>query len=283
MRLTHNTARVAMALAFRPPAIPTRTRALFALFVAVAFGATTPVTAWAQTVVGRVTEQTSGNAVPGVFITILDAAGRPTTAAGFSNESGVFSVQLEAGGTYRIRAEMLGFQRFEMEGIEVPASSRVRVDVALMQAPVRLDTLEARAAPLGIAEEYSMTGVRRRHAETPKAGPARVFMRPDPELVNAMTVGDVLRWTLGAQCTVWFVNGFRIDWPVSDMSADMFEAVEVYRTWADVPFAFRTDAIGCGVIAVWSRLPGGEGGKKLTLRRVLLLGGIVGAILLITR
>jgi len=243
-----------------------------------------PATVCAQFVTGRVTSESTGEPLPGVFIAVFFDDGEPTRSVAFTSADGRYSIRLSSPGTYRIRAELLGYRRAESDPVRVGDGQVVRLDLGMSDEPVRLDTLEARAAAMSQTEQLSMAGVRRRHAESPAVGPARVMMQGDGAFRNAVVVGDVLRWMPpGRGCMVWFVNGFRTDWAMTDMSADMFEAVEVYQRYDLVPAVFKTAEIGCGVVAVWSREQGAAGGKKLTWGRVALAGAIVGILFFLTQ
>jgi len=263
-----------------PVSLPYRRR-LRAPLVAVVALTATPAAARAQVVTGRVVEIESRGALDGALVAAYGMDGRPSAPAVFSDRSGAFAIRLPARGLYRIRAEALGFEPAELDSLLVGEAGPVRIELALRQTPIALDTLEVRAPAQTLREEYSMAAVRRRHAETPRAGLARVFMQGDVEMKNAIAVDDVLRWVPpGGNCTVVYINGFRTDFPIGDMATDAFEAIEVYRRWDDLPMIYR-EAFPCGVVAAWSRETGT--GRKLTLGRLLGLAGVVALSLFLSR
>lgn len=236
----------------------------------------------AQSIAGRVLERESGHAVVGAFISVYDANDVPAARGEFSNRSGAFEVSLPRPGTFRVRVEALGFEPFDVETVSVPGTATVTLVVRLQQSPVQLDPLEVGAPPLSLQEELSIRGARRRHATTPAAGPSRVFMDGDPEMRSAADITDIMRWVprRRALCTVWFVNGFRTDFPMEDMPANWFEAIEVYRDVQLVPDAFKSaETVGCEVVALWYK----PGGRKLTFGRLLALAGAIGLMLLVVK
>jgi hypothetical protein len=88
---------------------------------------------WAQvsrgTITGIVIDPT-GAVVPGVAITITNVE-TGVTNKGKTNESGMYTVPLLEGATYRLSAEKIGFKRYEQTGIVVQVGGTVRIDFSL--------------------------------------------------------------------------------------------------------------------------------------------------------
>ena len=72
--------------------------------------------------------------VPGVVVTIKDAAGTARTAT--TDEKGEYSLTGLASGTYTISVTLQGFQNFQLAGVIVTAGQTTRSDVTLQPATV---------------------------------------------------------------------------------------------------------------------------------------------------
>ena len=236
----------------------------------------------AQTIEGRVKELGTGTAVAGAWVTAFDARGVPVAVGQFSDRTGLFVLEVPLPGRYRVRVEALGFEPAELDPVAVGATDPVSLEVRLQPSPIGLEPVEVEAPALTLREELTLRGVRRRRALAPGAGPARGFMQGDPEMRSATDVGDILRWVAGGQgCTTYFINGFRTQFPVGDLPISMFEAVEAYRRPDLVPAVYKTEAMSCGVVAIWTRPPEAEGARRWSMGRALVLfGAIAGALLL---
>ena len=88
---------------------------------------------WAQVsrgmITGIVTDPT-GAVVPGVAITITNIETGVTNKVK-TNESGMYTVPLLEGASYRLSAEKTGFKRYEQTGILVQAGGTARLDFSL--------------------------------------------------------------------------------------------------------------------------------------------------------
>ncbi|HYD53753.1 MAG TPA: carboxypeptidase-like regulatory domain-containing protein, partial [Gemmatimonadaceae bacterium] len=92
----------------------------------------------AQTIRGRVTDRTSGGAIPGAVIVALDSTGR-ALARGASDQRGVFLLP-PTPGARRLRVLRLGFRPLEQPLDVAGAALELRLDaVPLLLEPVRVN------------------------------------------------------------------------------------------------------------------------------------------------
>ncbi len=97
--------------------------------------------ATAQTIQGLLVEEGSGRPIAGAFIVLVDSTDAPI-ATSLSSSSGGFLVRPPAPGTYRLRADRIGYSSAWSEPIRADAGEIVghRLDVPVR--PVRLDEME---------------------------------------------------------------------------------------------------------------------------------------------
>jgi hypothetical protein len=93
----------------------------------------------AQTLEGRVVDARTGQAVPQASVTVLGRTGRAVERAR-SDDAGNFAIRLEGSGTYRLRAERLGYRASVSDTVSV--ANREAVEVTLRVSPEEL-ALEA--------------------------------------------------------------------------------------------------------------------------------------------
>ncbi len=128
-----------------------------------------------QAVEGRVWDARSDRPVPNVLLRLVDEAGanRSATAA---DSAGRFRLPAPGPGTFRIRAEQLGYQPYEGPRIDVADSSEVRrVEVVLRPAPIELRGLEVSAEQVD-SRVRGMLGI----------NPSRLRVRP----IRSATIQD---------------------------------------------------------------------------------------------
>lgn len=165
MRWSGYSGAASSGLRARSIAFPVHQRALhvvFPLLGAIVLGLLlSPTPGPAQSVHGRILDGTSGSAMPGVILSVLDSRGAPVAAV-LSDSLGRYHVQVARHGRYRLRADMVGHV------------SRLSAEIALLDDnPVEFDfEFERRAQPLPV---ISVVGTRRCERSR-KRGPAAVAL-----------------------------------------------------------------------------------------------------------
>lgn len=92
-------------------------RSLWFAVILVLFGAA-PLAAQMGAITGRITDASSGSALAGARVVLLNAAGR-TAASGTSDQSGQFRLADIPGGTYSLSVSLLGYETRLIEGVQV--------------------------------------------------------------------------------------------------------------------------------------------------------------------
>ncbi len=102
--------------------------------------------AWAQavtaTLLGSVTDA-SGAVVPNAKVTATEVNTKISRSVS-TNQEGLYALPYLSPGTYRVEAETQGFKRFVRDGVELRATTSVRVDAALETGNAS-ETVEVRA------------------------------------------------------------------------------------------------------------------------------------------
>jgi len=110
-------------------------------------------TAWAQTgtVTGTVTEEATGEPLPGVNVVVVG-----TQQGSATNVDGTYEITLEPG-TYDLRASFVGFNTQTREGVTVEAGATTEVNFVLSESQQQLEELVV--VGYGEQEERDLTGV----------------------------------------------------------------------------------------------------------------------------
>jgi hypothetical protein len=113
------------------------------------------IPSWAQSrVTGTVTDST-GAAVPGAHVVILNmGTGQATTAE--ANVSGVYTISFLTPGQYDLSCEQSGFKRFLRRGIVVETGAAITVDIALELGQLAESVEVTAATPLLESESGSV-------------------------------------------------------------------------------------------------------------------------------
>jgi hypothetical protein len=265
------------------PSIHTRA----ALGVLALLAAAAPLAA--QTIRGRVLDAATGEPVPQAGVTVLTpeqhTAGRARTGP-----DGTFSVQLRAPGTFRLRGERAGYQASTSQALEVAV--RETVEVALRVSPQALQieplTVTGRVQPPrnpvlaqnGFYDRESMgmgKFVRREDIDRhPEHNLVHTLARiPGVELdvdqrgreivtfTRGRTVGTLKRAQVGQRDDCYpqiYLDGSLMRYaPPNDVQLDdiispnQIEAIEVYRSAAELPAQYNGSNSACGAILIWSR------------------------------
>ena len=242
-----------------------------------------------QIIRGRVLDAASGDPVPQVSVTAFTAdqhnGGRARTAA-----DGTFALELRAAGTFRLRGERAGYQASTSQPVEVAVRETVTVELRVSPQALQVEplTVTARVQPPrdpalqrnGFYDrEAGGLGkfVRRedldRHPENDLAHtlarvPGVVLDRDSRghEIVSfsrGRTVGTISRSQTGQQNICFpaiYLDGVQMRYaPPNDVELkdmihpDQVEAIEVYRSTAEIPPQYNGSNSACGVIVIWTR------------------------------
>lgn len=128
-----------------------------ALAVLLVFGCTAP--AWAQStgvIAGRISDQ-SGAAMPGVTVTVTNAATRVVRET-VTNDAGIYSVPALQPGTYDLRAELSGFAPQERQGVTLLTGATISADFSLSVAGVAEALTVTAEVPLVETTESGTSG-----------------------------------------------------------------------------------------------------------------------------
>ena len=236
-------------------------RAVLLIVVALLLTATS---ASAQSVRGRVLDAGTVVGIPEVRVTLLNAAGDKVHEV-ITDANGRFALNAKEAGQYRIRTNHIGYTDVTTEPITVGATEQITVDVKVAIAAVTLDALTVVARRNDPRQEASADGMYARRLLLPPIGSARVVLPHDPEMAG-MDVRDVLRWMPRQRgCLVVWWNGNMVQnqelaAEYLEMSPQLLEAVEFYRSFTDAPLVYRDlpttmgfSNSNCSVVALWPR------------------------------
>jgi hypothetical protein len=239
----------------------------------------TATSARAQVVRGRVLDNASGEPVAAAKVEAF--AGANSGGRTRSGADGSFLVRLRAAGTFRLEAERAGYRPSVTSVIPVASRETVYVEVRVAAAPMQLDPLRvtARVSPprrrsLDIVgfydrEKYGFGRFIRREDFERRANmtTSQILAREPGTVVvgygmteyvvfsRSATVGAFRRQ--GGYCApVLYLDGIRIS-SARDLNSvvnpEMVEAVELYRSAAEIPVQYNGPDAACGVILVWTR------------------------------
>lgn len=243
----------------------------------------------AQIVRGRVLDARSGEPVPQASVTALTVeqrnGGRARTAA-----DGTFTLQLRAAGTFMLRGERAGYQPSTTQAIPVAVREMVTVELRVSPQPMQIDPLRVTARVQPPHDRVlEMNGFYDREA----SGLGRFVRREDmdlhPEFNLAHTlarvpgveldrdqrgreivtftrgriVGTISRTQVGKRDDCFpliYLDGTLMRYaPPNDVQLndiihpDQVEALEVYRSAAEIPPQYNGVNSACGVILIWTR------------------------------
>lgn len=142
-----------------------------------------------QTVEGRVVDATTGAPVPVALVTLVDASGRGRGATA-ADSAGAYRLPVPGPGSYVLRAEALGYERYESDSFSVEATD----GVLPMDLPLR-------AVPLPIrGVEVSADQVNRRLRDFLGMSPGLLRVRPiasstiERHAQRGETMSEMIRW-----------------------------------------------------------------------------------------
>lgn len=98
-----------------------------------------------QTLSGRVVDGATGNGVPAAALAIVDSTGA-RIAVSYSDSTGRFSIELDAGGTFRVEIGQLGYVPALLPELAIHRADTVSLRVELPPSPIEVRGVEALAA-----------------------------------------------------------------------------------------------------------------------------------------
>ena len=104
------------------------------------FGSTTP--AWAQTIIGTVVDDDSGQPVGIAEVALLDSDDSVVKTY-VTDENGAFVAEMPEVGAYRLRATRIGYEASTSERFALEAGQAAMAELRLQIDPVLLDPLDA--------------------------------------------------------------------------------------------------------------------------------------------
>lgn len=233
-----------------------------------------PASLHAQSVSGRVVDRATDRPIPATSIVAVTGAGRVIGEV-LADSAGRFTVALRGAGTYRLRAERIGYHPVTSPEFDVSSAEVLAVDLRLSAGAVALDplTITSRAEPPHVPgleragfyqRERTSPGVFMRREEVLRKGGTRMseLLTRVPGVRRVVAQGRA-GVTLGRQgpggrsCSpAVFLDGQPVARPegIDDIIAiSAVEAVEVYRGPSQTPARFAGPEIGCGVIVIWTQ------------------------------
>jgi hypothetical protein len=197
----------------------------------------------AQLVRGRVTDQTSGAAVPGVLVSLLpDASTAPATSV-LSNARGEYAIRAPSAGRYRIDAKRIGVQRFVSDPFELGMGESKVIDVAL-EAVHRLPEVRV------VDSDMCVTNERQRAQVASLWEEARTVLKAAQiSLRDRLFEGHLTRYSRGLQPRTlrvleesWAEQKGLMDRPFMSLNSDTLSRVGYRRTIGEFEYYYAPDA-----------------------------------------
>jgi hypothetical protein len=239
----------------------------------------------AQVVRGKVLDAATGEPVPQAEVTAASLEGRGAGRAR-SAADGTFALELRAAGTFRLRAERAGYRPSVTDSVSVDPRETVEVELRLSATAVAMEPLRvtARVAPPH-RQSLQLAGFYDRE----RWGMGKYLRREDFERMSNLSLVQVINrlpgtFVLGTgpmQVIVFdratitgtlsrMQQGRRMDECVPKLYLDgvhmnyvsglngvatpqQLEAVEIYRSAAELPPQYGGPDAACGVILLWTR------------------------------
>ncbi|UCG88097.1 MAG: carboxypeptidase regulatory-like domain-containing protein [Gemmatimonadota bacterium] len=99
-----------------------------------------PPVCLAQTIQGRLVQDSDGQPVPGAFVVLLDASGRAPASA-MTDSDGSFTLVAPRPGSYRLRSAVIGWHATLSPSVALERGSVLQYTFAIRPQPVRLDAI----------------------------------------------------------------------------------------------------------------------------------------------
>lgn len=233
--------------------------------------------AYAQSVIGRVVDASSGAPIPTAEVALMEAGGRPV-ALGVTDSTGWFRLRLAEAGVYQLAASGPGYEELTSDSVQVDPGEELVLELRLGPRPYEVEGIEVvtrRMVPGPIrdfywrAEQHKRTGrgiILDRVALRGFAGlSSSQVIRRQPFIREsrrggppAIVIRDVRPNLFGAGwCEpAYFLDGLPVDAPgILSIPVSDLEGIEVYRgnQIFFAPPAGGGPKTGCGVIMAWTR------------------------------
>lgn len=219
----------------------------------------------AQVIQGRTLDAETRAWVPAVLVTLLSESGDSLESA-VGDERGLFRLEAPFSGTYRLRAQRLGYADVTTAEMRIEGGEQVTVEVLLGADPVELEPLTVTSRRFG---ERGALGAHKRRADwIQKTGIGKVITRADIDRQPRANVSDYLYTVPGMRvlgagfdarvvmrnCSPQiFLDGVRAPGlGINAVSPHSIEGIEIYRSMSEIPPELRTTG-SCGAIALFTR------------------------------
>jgi hypothetical protein len=243
------------------------------LLLAVVLGPITPSELRAQTVVGRLLDRETGEGIGNATVTLLlpdsSVSGQTT-----SNSDGLFELRGVGEGTYRVKAERIGYFPRTSEELAMAEGDRIGIEMHLSTEAIELESVT-----VVVTEEHPPGALggfydRRGHSVQGRFATRDQWEGFDPtQLTNILAMNGVLLGRDGqprlsmSRCVRYVIDGVRIpddDYALRGMAglgsgvnglvpAQDVEAIEIYPSYVHVPLEFAGPFNECGAIVIWTR------------------------------
>lgn len=148
-----------------------------------------PLGIMAQVIEGRVTDASGQTPLPFAQVQLLDVEGQAVVVRS-SDADGRFQLKAEREGAYRVRVDLLGYQRLESPLLELQQGQTVVADFELPVDPIELEGLRVEVEALErIKTDLRMFGVR-----VDDLGQRFVDQTTINRRATASDFGGVLQW-----------------------------------------------------------------------------------------
>jgi hypothetical protein len=231
----------------------------------------------AQTVEGRVVDDESGEPLGLVTVELL--AGERSVRRVRTAADGGFQLRLSGAPPYRLRATRVGYQATTSDVLDVAGRSLLEVEFRMSAAAVLIDpvTVVARPRPeensalrnvgfydrqrMGLGNfldrETIQQSTHLSHALSRIPGTQVAGRTPATQRIYFSRAQQLSPGRPGSICyPIVYLDGIRLgaDENINAIIASrQVEAIEVYRSPAEIPVEFKGPAAACGVILIWSR------------------------------
>lgn len=277
-------------------------RTPFIAFLALALGASATA---AQSIVGRTVHDPTGQALEGVHITLLDDRGERHSET-FTDATGTFGIPVPHPGSWRVRAELIGFAAVESEPVAVTEDERVRLEIRMAVEAVPLDPVIVTSRTSN--QRPTIRDFYDRVEQGRHSGLGQYVTREDVERQSPWRPSDLLRSISGVRVVTRtrgpgsfnevrmsrgcvpsiYVDGMQINRfgagtaPLDEyVTASAIEGVEIYRGAGRTVSRYHDDR-GCGLILVWTRRHAdATEARPLSLGRLAAGAGVVIGLLLL--
>ena len=244
----------------------------------------------AQTVRGQLLDAESGFPVPLGLVMMFTEAGDSVTAT-VADEVGRFEVTSEEAGDFLLLADALGYEETPAGVFELGPGGEMTVEYRLAPRPLPIDEIivsldrptrmhhlvrngfirryqrglgvfvtphQIEEAVVASTEELlrAKPGIRVGYARVSAPPSANAFVIPGPDMGEIVQIQTTGGWCIPSV----YVDGVRVNYspdngftlsnyvPLGDI-----EAVEVYRSPAEIPVEYSSMSTGCGVLGLWSK------------------------------